>query len=160
MGGRAVRDGPIDAIERQIIDQLREDGRLSNREVARRLGVSEGTVRAHIRRLEEEQLMRVTAITNLRALGMRAAAHVGVFVEPGRAREVAGLMAGIHEVTFVATTFGEYDVIAVVLVETQEQLLDVLSETIARIPGVRRTETMEILQAIHHDYTYARLKTP
>ena len=38
----------IDELDAQIIRQLQVDGRLANTEIARRLGVSEGTVRKRI----------------------------------------------------------------------------------------------------------------
>jgi Lrp/AsnC family transcriptional regulator for asnA, asnC and gidA len=148
----------IEGIEWQILEILRQDGRTSNREIARRLGVSEGTIRSHIRRMEEQKLMRISAVTSLRAMGMRSAAHVGIFVEPDCAREVAEALTRIPEVTFVAITFGQYDLIAVLLVETREQLLNLLSEQIATIRGVRRTETAEVLQAVKHEYTQVVLR--
>lgn len=148
----------IEGIEWRIVDLLREDGRVSNREIARQLGISEGTVRSHLRRLEEQHMVRIAAITDLGAMGMRAAAQVGVFVEQGRARDVADALSRLAGITFVAITFGEYDIIAIVLVETRDQLLNLLSEEIAAIPGVRRTESMEILRAEKHQFGLSRLR--
>jgi Lrp/AsnC family transcriptional regulator for asnA, asnC and gidA len=158
-GAPVTRDGRrIAGIEWDIISSLREDGRISNREIARRLGVSEGTIRAHVKRLEEQGLMKISAVTMLGALRMRAAAQVGVFVEEGRAREVADALAAIPEMTFVAITFGQFDIIAIPLVETREELLNLLSDRIAAIPGVRRTETIEILRNVKHDFSHQRLR--
>lgn len=148
----------IEGIEWRIVDLLRDDGRMSNREIARQLGVSEGTVRSHLKRLEEQHMLRISAITDLGAMGMRAAAQVGVFVEQGRTREVAAAISQLSGITFVAITFGQYDIIAIVLVETRDQLLNLLSEDIAAIPGVRRTESMEILRAEKHQFGLSRLQ--
>lgn len=148
----------IEGLEWKILELLRGDGRLSNREVARRLGVSEGAVRGHVKRMEDQKLMRIAAVMNLAAMGPVAAAQVGVYTEKGRAREVAKALALMSEVNFAAVTFGQYDVVAVVLVATREQLLHLLSDTIAALPGVRRTETAEILRPIKHDYTQVKLR--
>ena len=149
---------PIDGLEWKILELLRVDGRLSNREVARRLGVSEGAVRAHVKRMEDQKVMRIAAVTNVAAMGLAAAAQVGVYTEKGRGREVAKVLAAIPGVSFVAVAFGQYDIVAVVLVETREHLLHLLSDTIATIPGVRRTETAEILRPVKHDYTQVKLR--
>ena len=148
----------IEGIEWRIVELLREDGRMSNREIARQIGISEGTVRSHLKRLEDQHMLRITAITDLSAMGMRAAAQVGIFVEQNRARDVADAVAALPGVTFVAITFGQYDIIAVVLVETREELLNLLSDRIAGIPGVRRTESMEFLRAEKHQFGLSRIR--
>lgn len=143
---------PPDAVDWQIIEALQLDGRMSNREIARRLGLSEGTVRTRIRRLEQQQMIRITAVTSVFALRMTAAAHVGVAVERDRLYEVADALRQIPEVRFVAITLGQYDIVLNVLVETREELLRLLSDRIATIPGVRRTETTETLSAVKHNF--------
>jgi Lrp/AsnC family transcriptional regulator for asnA, asnC and gidA len=148
----------IEGVEWGIVELLREDGRMSNREIGRRLGVSEGTVRSHLKRLEDNRLMKIAAVTTLGALGMRAAAQVGVFVEHGRAREVAKALAEMPEMTFVAITFGQFDIVAIPLVNSREELLELLGDRISAIPGVRRTETIEILRNVKHDYVHQRLR--
>jgi Lrp/AsnC family transcriptional regulator for asnA, asnC and gidA len=158
MGGPPVSRPRIEGIEWKILELLREEGRMSNREIARRLGVSEGTVRSHVKRLEDNRLMRIAAVTTLGAFGMHASAQVGVFVEHGRAREVAKALAAMPEMTFVAITFGQFDIVAVPLVDTREELLELLSDRISAIPGVRRTETIEILRNVKHDYVHQRLR--
>lgn len=148
----------FEGIEWRIVDLLREDGRMSNREIARQLGISEGTVRSHLKRLVDQHMLRIRAITDLGAMGMRAAAQVGIFVEQGRAREIADALAVLPGITFVAITFGQYDIIAIVLVETREELLNLLSDQIATIPGVRRTESMEFLRAEKHEFGLSRIR--
>ena len=58
----------IDQIDRDIIAHLSKDARVSNRAVAELLGVTEGTIRARLKRLRESGLARFTALTNLSRL--------------------------------------------------------------------------------------------
>ena len=51
----------LDAVDRVIVEQLSRDARISNRQIAQELGVTEGTVRARVKRMEEEKLIRITA---------------------------------------------------------------------------------------------------
>ena len=55
----------LDAVDRQIVERLSHDARTSNRQIAAELGVTEGTVRARIKRMEDEKLIRITAVTNI-----------------------------------------------------------------------------------------------
>ncbi|HBQ39888.1 MAG TPA: Lrp/AsnC family transcriptional regulator, partial [Halieaceae bacterium] len=55
----------LDDIDRQIVVRLSEDARISNRQIATDLGVTEGTVRARVKRMEEERQIRITAVTNI-----------------------------------------------------------------------------------------------
>ena len=55
----------LDEIGRKIIQHLQKDGRAKNSYIARRLGVSEGTVRRRIKSLLAEDILRVSAIPNL-----------------------------------------------------------------------------------------------
>ncbi|MFM9125403.1 MAG: Lrp/AsnC family transcriptional regulator, partial [Actinomycetota bacterium] len=52
---------PLDATDEAILRALQEDGRRSYRSVARDVGVSEGTVRARVRKLEQREDGRADA---------------------------------------------------------------------------------------------------
>ena len=64
----------LDRLDRQIIAALSRDGRMSYRELARSLDISEGTVRMRLSRLQDENLVKVTLVGSPLALG------VGVYV--------------------------------------------------------------------------------
>ena len=51
----------VDDLDDAIIKCLRIDGRRSNRRIGHELGVSEGTIRFRIKRLQEANLMRIVA---------------------------------------------------------------------------------------------------
>ncbi len=147
----------LDELDWKIVDILRVDGRLSNREVGRRLGVSEGTVRGRLNRLRERKIVRITAVTDVRALGKSVWGYIGLKVERDRLYEVAEALAKIDELLFVAVTLGQHDILAFVVADSREQLLEILAERIRGIPGVRRTETAEALEVVKHQFALARI---
>jgi len=59
----------LDAVDRQIISLLQQDGRTSNVEVASQVGVSEATVRKRLDRLLDEGVVRITAVPNATKVG-------------------------------------------------------------------------------------------
>ena len=83
----------MDELGRKIIQYLQKDGRAKNSDIARRLGVSEGTVRRRIKSLLACDILRVSAIPNLEKLGYGTLAIIGIQVDPERVNEVADQVA-------------------------------------------------------------------
>ena len=59
----------IDKTDSEIIKMLQKDGRLSNTTIAKKLGVSEATVRARLNRLIDEEYIQIVAVGNPIKLG-------------------------------------------------------------------------------------------
>ena len=55
----------LDVVDRAIVERLALDARTSNQQIAEQVGVTEGTVRARIKRMQEERQIRITAVTNI-----------------------------------------------------------------------------------------------
>ena len=64
----------MDELDRKIIALLQLDGRASNAKIAREVGVSEGTVRRRLRKLLDDDVVRVVAVPNLEKLGFSTTA--------------------------------------------------------------------------------------
>src|SRR5271155_2696617 len=95
---RAPRAVTIDELDERIIAALREDGRVSNRDLARNLNVNEATIRSRIRRLEESETMRLVAMVDLTVAGYEFISAVGVQVRGRAAADVARDLAQIADV--------------------------------------------------------------
>ena len=132
----------LDRIDREIICLLNEDGRMSNAEIARRLGgVPPRTISHRVEGLIARDIIAVRAIVNPLALGYHVLADVFIEVEPGRVREVAEMVARFPQVSYVACATGETDVSISLRVRSNEELFNFVTEQVGRIPGVRRTHT-------------------
>ncbi len=126
----------------KIIELLNEDGRMSNTEIARRVGdISSRTVSNRINVLIKEKVINVRAFVNPEAVGYGVLADVYIQVEPGRVREVAEHVAEFPQTSYVACATGESDVSASLRLRSIEELFQFVDETIGRIPGVRRTQS-------------------
>jgi Lrp/AsnC family transcriptional regulator for asnA, asnC and gidA len=128
----------LDETDLAIIALLREDGRLPYRSIARELELTENTVRARIRRLEESGTMRVVAVTDIEAAGYGMLLAIGVQVEGCSPESVARQMAALPEVFSVNVVVGAHDVEILVVAEDQAALNRLINEQLATIPGVRR----------------------
>ena len=131
----------MDELDLRIIGLLQMDGRTSNSDLARELGVSEGTIRRRLWRLVQEDVIRITAIPNIEKMGYAATALVGVQTRPGKADDVAEALARLEEVHYAAVTTGAFDVFLWVGLESAQRLGDFLHTKVALVEGVQRKET-------------------
>jgi Lrp/AsnC family transcriptional regulator for asnA, asnC and gidA len=149
---------PFDELDHKIIDRLFVDARSSNREIAREFGLTEGSIRARLKRLLESKSIRVTAVTNARYLRNPVLAYL--WIEVDSTDEVSGVaraLAALREITFVATLLGRSDILAMTLVEGSEDLASFLHTTVDRIPGVRRIQYTLSHTFIKHDYRWCAI---
>jgi len=148
----------LDDLDRKIIDRLAHNARASNREIAREFGLTEGTIRARLKRLREAKAIRVTAVTNVDRLRNPLLAYLWIEVESAaQMNEVAEALAKLREITFVATMLGRADVLAMTLVESGDDLARFLHSTIDQIPGVHRVQYTLGQKFVKHDYRWCAI---
>ncbi len=143
----------LDDIDRMIIKLLAEDGRTSNREIARRMDLTEGTIRTRIKRLEAEEIVRVSAVVNVSRLPKAVIVFMRIEVAPHfRTSDVTKNIAELPETTIVASTIGRGDVFAITYVKDGADLARYIHDTVHKIPGVLRVDYSVSYQIIKHDY--------
>jgi len=148
----------LDQAEQAIVERLSRDARVSNREIAEQLGVTEGTVRARVKRMEEEKLIRITAVTNIDRFKDAALAYIWVEVErSGQTKAVAEELASIVELGFVGVMLGRADILAITMVRNAEHLAQFVHQRISIVEGVRGTRSTLGVNFVKHDYRMARI---
>lgn len=133
-------DREFDRHDEEIIARLREDGRMSVRELATKVELNEATVRARMRRLEAEDAMRIVAMIDMSAVGVNFIAPVGVQVR-GRSAEDVGLqLAEIPQIISISAAIGVQDLELQVACKSMEELNEILTINIPAVEGVARVE--------------------
>ncbi len=143
----------LDAIDKLLIRELQIDGRKPYTQLAKVAGLSEAAIRQRVQRLIDGQVMQVVAVTDPLSLGLRRAAMIGIRVE-GDLRTAARKLAEYEEVIYVVLTAGTVDILAEVVVEDDEALLELLNDRIRTIPGVVGTETSMYLSIEKQTYQW------
>jgi len=143
----------LDDLDLDILAALQQDGRKRFTEIARVLGVSEGTVRNRAARLEEEGVMQVVGLIDPQKLGFDAPAMISVSVEAPKLEEVTATIATFPEVSYLISVSGEFDLMVEVFCRDREHLADFLNQKLRKIPGVMRTQTSLVLGV--HKMSYA-----
>ena len=145
----------IDALDREIIALLQLDGRTSNVDIARDIGVAEATVRKRIERLLQDGVIRVAAIPDMDKLGLEVEAMIMLKVDLGQAMRIGEQLAAMPEVRSIRYTTGEYDIIMEVVLPSNDDLLRFLTDRLAKIQGIRATATSHVLKNIKQSCEWA-----
>src|SRR3982751_3093333 len=135
----------LDDVSKAIIEQLQSDGRRSYAEIGKAVGLSEAAVRQRVQKLQESGVMQVVAVTDPMQLGFYRQAMIGIRVT-GDTTRVARLLGEIPAVDYVVLTAGSFDILAEVVCENEEDLIDLLNKQIRGIEGVQSTETFVYLK--------------
>jgi len=143
----------LDGLSRQIVEQLQQDGRRAYATIAKAVGLSEAAVRQRVQRLLDAGVMQIVAVTDPLRIGFQRQALIGLKVE-GDLREAARELAGIDEVDYVVVCAGSFDLLAEIVCEDDDHLLEILNDHVRTIPGVTNTETFVYLRLEKQTYTW------
>jgi Lrp/AsnC family transcriptional regulator, regulator for asnA, asnC and gidA len=151
---RPERNGTtLDEVSKAIIEELQRDGRRSYAAIGKVVGLSEAAVRQRVQRLVDGGVMQVVAVTDPLQLGFARQAMIGIRAQ-GDLGPVADALVAMDEVDYVVVTAGSFDLLAEVVCESDEHLLEVLSTQIRKIENVVATETFMYLQLRKQTYSW------
>jgi DNA-binding Lrp family transcriptional regulator len=71
----------LDQIDCQMIELLQKDGRISNTDIAKEIGLSEATVRTRLNRLIQDEFIQIVAVSNPIKLGFKIVGNIRIHVE-------------------------------------------------------------------------------
>ena len=143
----------LDAIAKQIIVLLQRDGRMSYSAIAKDVGLSEAAVRQRVQKLTDSGVMQVVAVTDPLQMGFARQAMIGITVV-GDARPIAAELAAFDELDYVVITTGRFDVLAEVVAESDDALLETIGNRVGAVTGVVATETFMYLRLEKQTYAW------
>ncbi len=146
------RSDKLDAIDRHIIQTLQKDGREAFAKIAEDLKVSPGMIRQRYNRLVELGYLKVVAVTNPLMMGKRTMAMVGVRTDGRKMLDVANKISKFDEVVYTVFVSGGYDIMLEVFCKDHEDLLKFMTEKLAKVDGVRETESFIYLKIAKEIY--------
>jgi Lrp/AsnC family transcriptional regulator, regulator for asnA, asnC and gidA len=147
---------PLDEMDRAIIRLLQHDGRLPYREIARQLGVAEGTVRLRVNRLTRSGALTIVAIADPFRLGYRVLAFSLLKVLPEKQQAVIDALTSWDEITYISSCTGRADLYAQLVCRDHDHLWELLYERMPTIGGITDVETFMELKMHKVSYIYPR----
>jgi Lrp/AsnC family transcriptional regulator, regulator for asnA, asnC and gidA len=150
----------LDELDLQLIKLLSQDARVSNRSIAGELGVTEGTVRGRIKRLQAERLIAFTAITGFEMARKSRLAFISIQAEVSLVRDVARQISEMPQINAVMIMMGQFNILAMCLFEELETLVEVASDQILALNGVHHVETSIAVKTVKYNARMAKITTP
>jgi Lrp/AsnC family transcriptional regulator for asnA, asnC and gidA len=143
----------VDGTSRAIIRELQQDGRRAYATIGKAVGLSEAAVRQRVQKLVDTGVMQIVAVTDPMQIGFARQAMIAISVS-GDVEKVAEELSDIGEVDYIVVTAGSFDLLAEVVVEDDDNLLNLVNGRIRAIPGVTRTETFLYLKLVKQTYNW------
>jgi len=149
----------LDTLDRQIICLLQDNGRATSAEIARRLAVSERTVRNRINRMVERGAILPTVVVNPKYFGYQTALDIFCEVELSRWEEIGkDLLSQLPEVNYIAYSTGDQDISIQALLESSDDVYEFV-QRLASIPGIRRTKTVLVPRILKNTHEWVPPET-
>ena len=137
----------LDQTDWDIINILSEEY-VPNSAIGKQLGLSESTIRQRIKRLKATGDLKIKALRNPNVLGNQQLAIVAVTVDRAKLLDTkAEEISQLASVLSVAVVSGQYDLLVEVLVDSNKGLIRFLTEDLASISGISKTETFVVLKS-------------
>jgi len=144
----------IDKTDCDIIEMLQKDGRLSNTTIAKKLGVSEATVRARLNRLINEEYIQIVAVGNPIKLGFDIVGMIRFEIDLSKVDSIIRELKKLKPIWFIVQTTGNIDIHAEFNIRSLYELKELITKKINKIDGIIRTDTALILDYAKREYTW------
>lgn len=131
-------------LDQKILDELRKNSRKSNVEIAKKLKVSEGTVRKRIQRLIKRGVIKKFTIEISTKTGFSTMVLIKSKPQVNTSKIVENIKK-IKDVESIFETAGDYDVIVNIVTISAESFNNII-ERVRKIDGILETETLTILK--------------
>ncbi|GAQ16443.1 HTH-type transcriptional regulator LrpC [Oceanobacillus picturae] len=136
-----------DDIDKKLLEELTEDGRLSYVELAEKVGLSRVAVKDRIQNLKDKGVIeKFTVVINSEKFGKNVSAFFEVDVEPKQLQQVAQNLADNPHVASIYQMTGPSTLHMHVLVEDFQKLEVFINEELYAVTGITRVESSVILK--------------
>ncbi|MEY3561855.1 MAG: hypothetical protein RL068_1007 [Actinomycetota bacterium] len=151
---KKIRDYPaLDQLDRQILSELAENGRISNAELAQKVGIAPSTCLVRVR-----QLVHAGVITSFKAeiapeaLGLQLQALISVTLRAGARANLSEFMKQMRNHPQVIQVFflgGTEDFIVHVAVKNSDEVREFVLEQLSNNASVANTRTNIVFDHFH-----------
>jgi len=131
----------LDKLDCRLIRLLQKDGRMSNIAIAQELEVSEYTVRSRMKRLLDDEIIKIVAVSDPIKLGFEISGNLKIKIDLKKADMVIENLKQIDSVIWVALTTGGTDIDVDFISRSLKEFQDLIFKKISKIDGVLSTET-------------------
>jgi DNA-binding Lrp family transcriptional regulator len=138
----------LDAVDRQLVRALRDDGRATVEALARLVGLSDTSTRRRVDALLRSRTVHLDVDIDLALLGVPLRALLWLRAEAGALRTAGEVLAAHSEVTYAAAVTGPVSLLVSIAVRDPGALYEYLSSHLSDVPGVALMESAIVLRHV------------
>jgi DNA-binding Lrp family transcriptional regulator len=142
----------MDRYDRLILEALQHDGRISNKELAGKVSLSESACLRRVRALEEEGMIeRYVAMVSQARAGMPGDVLVHIGLHREEQSELAAFENAVRNIPEVMECYlmtGEFDYLLRVVVADMADFERIHKEELTRLPGVARVNSSVAIRKV------------
>ena len=143
----------IDGIDKDILELLQNDAKITIKEISVKVGKSPTAIRSRIVRLEENLIKKYVALIDCRQLGYREMVIASLRVNSSEPLErIKEYIECMEKIKFAYIVTGEYPLFIMAKCMDHEDSM-VLIEKLRNLPGVEEIKTQIVLDRIKEDHT-------
>ena len=133
----------IDSVDLKILTELIQDASVPYTEIAKKIGVSGGTIHVRMKKMEDMGVVKGSHLEiNYARLGYDITAFLGIYLDKSEFYDKAvDDLRKIPEVVNVHYTTGNYSMFVKIICRDTQHLREVLHDKIQKVYGIQRTET-------------------
>jgi Lrp/AsnC family transcriptional regulator for asnA, asnC and gidA len=150
----STRQKKLDQIDCKMIRLLQKDGRISNTDIAKKVGISEATVRSRLNRLIKEKIIQIVAVSDPLILGFQIVGNIRIHVDIKKMNSIIKELKKIKALWFIVQSTGGTGIDTEFVVKSLEELNELIFDRINKIDGIIKTETSLYLHFIKRQYDW------
>ena len=114
--------------------------------MARQLNISRSTVRRRLRKLLRNEIVRIGVLVDPNKADLPLRAVIAFDIAHDKLDSTAELISSQPEVKWLSTTTGRFDVMAVALFRSTDELSEFVGKKLAILDGMKNSETFICLE--------------
>ncbi|OGO66354.1 MAG: hypothetical protein A2Z45_05765 [Chloroflexi bacterium RBG_19FT_COMBO_55_16] len=146
----------MDELDRKLISLLLANPDETNKALAQVLHASESTIRRRRQSLFDTGILRSTVVADPFRLGYTIMALIGMQIEHRFLNSIVKALLDLPGLRFIGLTLGRYDILTEAWFKSNEELLNFVTDVLGQIPGIQRTETLQVLKLVKYGYDWGQ----
>jgi DNA-binding Lrp family transcriptional regulator len=142
----------LDKHDKLILEVLQRDGRITNKQLAEKINLSESSCLRRVRALEEAGLIeRYAALLNQKQAGLSGTIFVHIALRREEQSELAAFEAAVQDIPEVMECYlmtGEFDYLLRVVIRDMADFERLHNESLTRLPGVARVNSSVAIRTV------------
>ncbi len=139
----------LDALDKKIIIELQHNGRIPYKDIAKKLKVSDGTIRLRTEKMIKSNFLRITASIDPFYFANSITALIGINIAKRSPAELMQKISNMSGVKSVCNATGRYDLFVEVFFDSREALKKFLASDLSQMDAITFTETFVYLDALN-----------